>query len=380
MLKIRHVLIVLGMLLSPAASADVQVSIGIGLPHVSIGINVPVYPQLVVVPGYPVYYAPSLQANFFFYDGMYWVYQDDYWYASTWYNGPWWIVEPAAVPVFILRIPVRYYVQPPAYFIGWRSDAPPRWGDHWGRDWEQRRSGWDRWNRQATPAPAPLPVYQREYSGDRYPRQVEQQHEIQQQKYRYEPRDPVVRQHYQEQAAQKGPAQQEKQGSPEERGSKQRRDEDVQRPTPASPQQGRPEVRDQKPSPVPGLDQREQRDQQMQKGPAQQDKQGSPEERGSKQQDMQRSMPRQQDAPAAQRSQPQQRGGEDIQRPTPAPQQGRPEVRDQRQSPQPGLDQREQQMPRSQVQKERQRDKDSTSEPKPGQGQEQDRGRGRNEY
>ena len=142
MLKIRHVIIVLGLLLSSVASAA-QVSIGIGFPNVSIGINVPAYPRLVRVPGYPVYYAPQLQANFFFYDSLYWVYQDDNWYASSWYNGPWGLVSPDAVPVYILRIPVRYYRQPPAYFHGWRADAPPRWGDHWGRDWEQRRSGWD---------------------------------------------------------------------------------------------------------------------------------------------------------------------------------------------------------------------------------------------
>ena len=346
MLKIRNVLLVLGMLLSQAASAEVQVSIGIGLPHVSIGINVPAYPQLVVVPGYPVYYAPSLQANFFFYDGMYWVYQGDYWYASSWYNGPWWLVGPEVVPVFVLRIPVRYYRQPPAYFIGWRPDAPPRWGDHWGRDWEQRRSGWDRWNRQAAPAPAPLPVYQRQYSGDRYPRQVEQQQELHQQQYRYQPHDPVVRQHYQEQAAQRGPAQQEK--------------------------QGRPETREQKQPPQPGLDQREQQMPRSQgREERQQEKQGMPNERGSRQQDMQRSMPRQQ---------PPQRGGEDVQRPT-SPQQGRPEVYDQGQPPQPGLDQREQQMPRSQGREERQRGRDATREPKrsQGQGQEQERGRGRNE-
>src|SRR5665647_3374880 len=85
MLKIRHVFIVLGMLLCSAASAAVQVS---------IGINLPVYPELVVVPGYPVYYAPQLQENYFFYDGMYWVYQDDNWYESSWYNGPWWLVCP----------------------------------------------------------------------------------------------------------------------------------------------------------------------------------------------------------------------------------------------------------------------------------------------
>ena len=97
MLKIRNIFIVLGMLLCTAASADVQVS---------IGINVPVYPQLVVVPGYPVYYAPRLEANYFFYDGMYWVYQDDNWYSSSWYNGPWWFVGPEVVPLYILRIPV----------------------------------------------------------------------------------------------------------------------------------------------------------------------------------------------------------------------------------------------------------------------------------
>jgi len=210
MLKICHVFILLGMLLYSAASAA-QVSIGIGLPNASIGINLSSYPRLVAVPGYPVYYAPRLNSNYFFYDGMYWVYQDDNWYESNWYNGPWWLVDPEVVPVFLLRIPVRYYRQPPAYFRGWRPDAPPRWGDHWGRDWEQHRSGWNRWNRRAAPAPAPLPVYQRKYSGDRYPQQVEQQHEIQKQKYRYQSRDPIVKQHYQEQAVQRAPARQDKQ-------------------------------------------------------------------------------------------------------------------------------------------------------------------------
>ncbi|MBT9502792.1 MAG: hypothetical protein IV092_16215 [Burkholderiaceae bacterium] len=60
------------------------------------------------------------------------------------------------VPVFVLRVPVRYYRQPPPYFRGWRADAPPRWGDHWGLDWAQ----------------------QRPYSGERYPRAAEQQDNI----------------------------------------------------------------------------------------------------------------------------------------------------------------------------------------------------------
>jgi hypothetical protein len=271
MLKIRYVFIVLGMLLCSAASAAVQVSIGIGLPNVSIGINLPVYPELVIVPGYPVYYAPRLEANFFFYDGMYWVYRDDYWYSSSWYNGPWWVVGPEYVPVFVLRIPVYYYRQPPAYFYGWRSDAPPRWGDHWGGDWQQHRSGWDNWNHNAAPAPAPLPVYQRQYSGDRYPHQLEQQRDLQKQKYSYQSRDPVVRQNYQEQGEQKAPAQQGKpeqgrQGAPQDRGSSQQdsqRSSPQQQDAPAasrsqSPQQGRPQAQDRKQPSQPGLDQRDQ--------------------------------------------------------------------------------------------------------------------------
>jgi hypothetical protein len=299
MLKIRHVIIVLGMMFCSVASAEVQVSIGIGLPNVSIGINLPAYPQLVRVPGYPVYYAPRLQANYFFYDGMYWVYQNDDWYSSSWYNGPWWLVRPEAVPVFVLRIPVRYYRQPPVYFRGWRRDAPPRWGDHWGHDWEQHRSGWDKWNRHATPAPAPLPTYQRRYSKDRYPGQVEQQQKLQQQHYRYQPRDPVVRQHYQEQAVHKAP------------------------------------------------DRRE--------------RQGAPEQRGSRQQDIQRSAPHQQVAPASL-------------------QQGRMKAQDHKQAPQPDLDQRKQQKAGSPVREEKQQDKKGTKREQRGnQGQEQERGRDRNE-
>src|SRR5882672_10421086 len=162
------------MLLGSVTSAVAQVSIGISTPSVSIGINVPVYPELVPVPGYPVYYAPRMSANFLFYDGLYWVYQGGNWYASSWYNGPWGLVSPVYVPVFVLRIPVRYYRAPPVYFRGWRADGPPRWGQHWGHDWERRRSGWDRWDHHSAPRSAPLPTYQRQYSGDRYPR-VEQQ-------------------------------------------------------------------------------------------------------------------------------------------------------------------------------------------------------------
>jgi hypothetical protein len=196
--KMIDKLLLLWMLVIPVPPVDAQISIGIGLPHVSIGINLPLYPDLEPIPGYPVYYAPQLDANYFFYDGMYWVYRDDNWYASSWYNGPWGLIGPAEVPLFILRVPVRYYRQPPMYFRAWYADSPPRWGEHWGRDWSQRRSGWDQWNRKLAPQPAPLPAYQGEYAGDRYPG-ADRQRELRSKNYRYEPRDAEVRRHYQAQ-------------------------------------------------------------------------------------------------------------------------------------------------------------------------------------
>jgi hypothetical protein len=193
------------LILVPAVYAPAQVSfsLGISTPHLNIGINMPSYPQMVPVPDSPVYYAPGAPANYFFYDGMYWVFKDDNWYASTWYNGPWGLVQVDAVPPFLLRVPVRYYRFRPAYFHGWAPDAPPRWGDHWGPGWTQRHPGWDRPGARPAPVRAQLPDYQRQYQGARYPA-PERQPALHNQNYHYQPQEPVVRGHY-EQQGQRGP-------------------------------------------------------------------------------------------------------------------------------------------------------------------------------
>ncbi len=205
-----------------------RVSVGVSSPGARIGIYFSTYPDLVPIPGYPVYYAPGVNANYFFYDGLYWVFYGDNWYVSSWYNGPWDMVSYYDVPVFVLRIPVRYYRVPPPYFRGWRADAPPRWGEHWGREWEQRRSGWDHWDRSAVPAPAPLPTYQRNYSGDRYPREVEQQHTIRSEHYRYQPREPVAQQYFQRRMQQDQERERYQQGQPEQRRPQDRQREQYQ--------------------------------------------------------------------------------------------------------------------------------------------------------
>ncbi len=184
----RSLVLALGLVLWPLASARAQVEVEVG-----VGVDVPAYPDLVQVPGEPVYYAPGLRANYFFYDGTYWVYAGDSWHRSTWYNGPWYRVGPEAVPVYVLRVPCRYYRQPPAYFAGWRREAPPRWGEHWGHDWERRHEGWDHWDRRHVPRAAPLPVYQRRYSGASYPRDDEARRRYEVRDHRAAPQEHVVR-------------------------------------------------------------------------------------------------------------------------------------------------------------------------------------------
>ena len=196
---LRTLFLVLPLLLAqtPAAQAQVSVGIGIEVPGVSIGINLPTFPDLQRVPGYPVYYAADAVGNYFYYDGLYWVFQGDDWYASSWYNGPWRRVMPLYVPAYVLRVPVHYYRQPPPYFRPWRADAPPRWDQHWGHEWQQRRPGWNQWDRHAAPAPAPLPTYQRRYPQSRYPQEQDRQQKIRAENFDYKPREPVSRQAYQ---------------------------------------------------------------------------------------------------------------------------------------------------------------------------------------
>ena len=198
----RHLIlatsIATSMLLYAAVPAHAQVSVGIQSHGVSIAFNVSAYPRMVAVPGYPVYYDPRMNSNYFFYDGLYWVYQDNNWYSSGWYDGPWDQVGPQYVPAFVLRVPVRYYGQRPAYFSGWSVDVAPHWGEYWGNDWQQQRSGWDSWDRHSVYQAAPLPSYQAQYSGSRYPRAVEQQYSIQSTSYHYQPREAVAQQYYQQ--------------------------------------------------------------------------------------------------------------------------------------------------------------------------------------
>jgi hypothetical protein len=139
------------------ATASAQFSMDVGVPSSVIGLHIPHFPNLMPVPRYPVYYARDLDSNLFFFEGHYWAYTQDNWYKSNWYNGPWDFVPPDTVPDSVLRVPLLYYRHPPPYFAGWDRQSPPHWGERWGSGWENRRRGWDHWDRNQAPRRAPAP-------------------------------------------------------------------------------------------------------------------------------------------------------------------------------------------------------------------------------
>jgi hypothetical protein len=99
---------------------------------VSIGFNLIAQPQLVVVPGTPVAYAPAVPANYFFYNGQYYLFANDGWFVARGYNGPWLTLGPAYVPGALLSVPVNYYRAAPWHWQHWHRAHPPRWAPGWG--------------------------------------------------------------------------------------------------------------------------------------------------------------------------------------------------------------------------------------------------------
>lgn len=118
----------------PAAAGNLSVTIGFDVPVAA--------PTLQRIPNYPVYYAPAVRTNYFFHDGLYWVFDGGDWYSSVTYSGPWEEVDRYEVPVALLQVPVRYYRSKPVSFRSYRVDAAPHWHEHWGHRWAERRTDW----------------------------------------------------------------------------------------------------------------------------------------------------------------------------------------------------------------------------------------------
>jgi hypothetical protein len=103
-----------------ATASDLKINIDLGGPPIVL--TAP--PQLVVVPGTPVYYAPDVSANLFFYKGRYYTLASGVWSMAPAYSGPWAVIQIGQVPPPVLAVPVEYYKIPPGQL---KKKGPPPW-------------------------------------------------------------------------------------------------------------------------------------------------------------------------------------------------------------------------------------------------------------
>ena len=172
-MNMRHVLrtglLALGLVIGSVTPATAQVSIGIGLPGVSIGINLPVYPQLVRGAGLPGLLRAASEFELLLLRRHVLGLPGDNWYASSWYNGPWGLVarRPCRCSSCASRCATTGARRRTSTDGGpTRRRVGASTGATTGSSIEA-----DGTSGIATPRRrrAPLPTYQRQYSGNRYP-------------------------------------------------------------------------------------------------------------------------------------------------------------------------------------------------------------------
>jgi hypothetical protein len=80
---------------------------------------------MVSIPGTPVYHAPGVPHNYFYYHWQYFLYHQGAWFVAANCNGPWTVIALEHVPKPILAVPVTYYKVPPGHWK--KSGGPPPW-------------------------------------------------------------------------------------------------------------------------------------------------------------------------------------------------------------------------------------------------------------
>ena len=133
------------------AGANVNVSVGLPIAVAPAPVVVapqPVYvqnpPDMVVIPGSSVYFAPGVSIDLFFHSGYWWNRRGDHWYRANGYNGPWSAVGPRHVPGPVYRVPANYrtvYVHEKPMPYGQWKKAHWKHGGHGEGHHKQKHGG-----------------------------------------------------------------------------------------------------------------------------------------------------------------------------------------------------------------------------------------------
>lgn len=127
-------------LVAAPAFAEMNVSLNIGVPAVVVAEP----PEMILVPDTMVYFAPSVEAELFFYRGSWYTRHGRRWYRGSSYNGPWTVAPPRAVPVAFGRLPRDYRT----VYVRERHVPHGQLKKHW-----KHREAERRWGRRASHSP-----------------------------------------------------------------------------------------------------------------------------------------------------------------------------------------------------------------------------------
>ena len=86
------------------AFAGMDVSVNIGMPAVVVAEP----PEMILVPDSQIYYAPTVEAELFFYRGNWYTRSGNRWYRGRSYKGPWVVAPRRSVPGVFGRLPGNY--------------------------------------------------------------------------------------------------------------------------------------------------------------------------------------------------------------------------------------------------------------------------------
>jgi hypothetical protein len=142
-----------------ALSSEINVNIGIGIGVPPPNVVIKTAPEVFLIPGSYVYFAPEVGVQLFFYSGDWYMLHDGYWFRSSYYKGPWNYLPPSRVPVVFLHLPSRYYEIPRGQKLipygqlkkHWKEWEKPRykevrdWEKSYHKHWKNQDEGWKKW-------------------------------------------------------------------------------------------------------------------------------------------------------------------------------------------------------------------------------------------
>jgi hypothetical protein len=159
------------------AAVSVGVSLHVGDPYQGLSLHFRSQPDMALIPASQVYYTRNYDHDLYRYGRSWYYVDDDCWYRSSSYNGPFVRIDVSSVPRQISNVPTRYrraWGGPPAHApaYGYRRNQDGNRGQNQGgwqrndRDGNRQNDRWSSNDRRGSNGGNDQPRHNRRYVED----------------------------------------------------------------------------------------------------------------------------------------------------------------------------------------------------------------------